>query len=181
MWAKLPYRQKIKVLGVAAVLLLIICYKFSISRTVAEYRLYRENRQSTMQLSATGPSTQSLEDKEKNLSGLLDQFVLDTLNNSKNLLSIVGNYCNNHKLILKEYLPYAGSPADSFPVLTRHVVIEGAYVDCLRLVYELETRYRSGKVSSVLFKSFTDVNTDKTHLYCTIFIQNLITALYEKK
>jgi hypothetical protein len=181
MWEKLSYRKKIKILGGAAVLLLIICYKFSISGTITEYSTYKQNVQLNAQPGTEAPSGVLLEEKEKQLNRLLEQFALDTLDNSKNLLSLVGNYCNSHDCIVKDYIPYAVSPTDSLQVLTRVVNVEGSYINCLKLVYELETRWKAGRVSSVLFKSYTDVNKSETHLTCSIYIQNLITALYEKK
>jgi hypothetical protein len=181
MWEKLSYRNKIKLLGAAAVLALIICYKLSIARTIDEYRTYKENKQAVVQQGTEGPSGMQLEQKEKQLNAQLEQFILDTLDNSKNLLSIVGNYCNSHDLILKDYVPYPVAQTDTLQVLTRYVNVEGGYVDCLKLVYELETKWKAGRVSAVQFKSYTDVNKSETHLNCMIYIQNLVTKLYEKK
>ncbi len=65
-------------------------------------------------------------------------------------------------------------------VLTRYVNVEGSYIGCLKLVYELETRWKAGRVSAVQFKSYTDVNKGETHLNCIIYIQNLVTKSYEK-
>ncbi len=181
MWEKLSYQKKIKILGAVAVLALIICYKLSIAKTIDEYRTYQQNKQATVQLGAEWPSGVLLEQKERQLNGQLEQFVLDTLDNSKNLLSIVGNYCNSHNLTLKDYTPYPVSQTDTMPVLTRYVNVEGPYVDCLKLIYELETRWKAGRVSAVQFKSYTDANKGEIHLNCMIYIQNLVTKLYEKK
>jgi hypothetical protein len=178
---KLSYRKKIKLLGAAGVLALLVCYKLSIARTVEEYRLYKTNKQATLSSGAGAPTGMQLEQKEKQLNQQLERFVLDTLDNSKNLLSIIGNYCNSHDLTLKDYLPYPVTQADTLQVLTRYVNVEGPYLDCLKLVYELETRHKAGRVSAVFFKSYTDVNKAETHLNCMIYIQNLVTSLYEKK
>src|SRR5688500_4774072 len=132
MWKKLPYRQKLKMLAIAGVLLLVICYKFSISRTIDEYKTYKENKLAAQPSDAGNPSGVMLEEKEKQLNRLLEQFSLDTLDNSKNLLSIVGNYCNSHNLTLKNYVPYPVSGSDTLQVLTRYINVEGAYIDCLK-------------------------------------------------
>ena len=181
MWDKLSYKKKLKVLGLAGVLALVICYKLSIAQTVAEYVQYKQNERATVQPGAEAPSGILLEQKEKQLNQQLERFILDTLDNSKNLLSIVGNYCNSHNLTLKDYLPYPATQTDTLQVLTRYINVEGPYLDCLKLVYELETRHKAGRVSAVFFKSYTDVNKDETHLNCMIYIQNLVTSLYEKK
>lgn len=159
---------------------LIICYKLSIARTIDEYRMYKENKLAAFQPGAEVPSDMLLEQKEKQLNAQLEPFVLDTLDNSKNLLSLVGNYCNSHNLILKDYVPYPVSQTDTLQVLTRYITVEGPYLDCLKLVYELETHWKAGRVSAVQYKSYTDVNKSETHLNCMIYIQNLVTKLYEK-
>lgn len=178
MWAKLSYRQKLRYLGIGAILLLVICYRFSISKTIAEYSAYAAYEGSA----ALMPGVQAdrvLEEKEGKLNKLLDQFVLDTLDNSKNLLSIVSSYCDDHELVLKEYRPQNLSPTDTLRVLTRTVTVEGRYINCLQLVHALETKYKAGKVRSVLFKSNTNANHSQTVLYCTLYIQNLIMKQYE--
>jgi hypothetical protein len=180
MWNKLTYRQKLKWLGIGSLLLLIICYKFSIARTVTEYSNYKTNSRLALQLNAESGSGEVLQTKTQRVNELLEQYRLDTIDNSKNLLSIVGNFCNDHQLQLKEYLPLSVSQSDSLQVLTRSVTVEGSFINCLQLTHALEMRYKAGKVSSVQFKSQADITKNEIHLYCTIYIQNLITSLYEK-
>jgi hypothetical protein len=174
MWAKLSYRQKFRLLGVAAVLLLVICYQLSFSKTIQEYRAYQDYRQAEALLQAGNPAGSALEEKEKKLSSLLDQYILDTLDNSRNLLGIVSRYCESHDLLLKEYKPAPFIATDTLGILTRPLTVEGRFIDCLQLIHALETNYKAGKVCSVLFKSTVAANTGQTTLSCTLYIQNLI-------
>ena len=167
-------------LGIAAILLLLACYRFSIAKAIDEYHTYKEQKAASLQYAGVA-SLPMLESKNRMLDNLLEQFVLDTLDDSKNLLGITGNYCNQTDIKLKEYKPLAVSGADSMQVLTRNITVEGGFKDCLRLVYELETKYKAGRVSSVLFKSYTEPASAKTFLNCSIHIQNIISSFYEKK
>lgn len=174
------YKQKLKMLVIAAVILLLLCYRFSVSRTIAEKRAYKEQKQAAGLQEGNVVSLQLLESKNRMLNKMLEQFVLDTLDESKNLLGIVSNYCNEHELDLKEYKPNPVNQADSLKILTRNITVEGSFRDCLQLVYNLETKYKAGRVSSVIYKSFEDPSTAKTYLNCTIYVQNIISSPYEK-
>lgn len=164
----------------SAVLLLILCYQFSFSRAMVEYNSFKEQKEVALQ-GRHNVSVPLLESKSRMLDNLLDQFVLDTLDESKNLLGITGNYCSRHEVRLKEYKPYPVKTADSLQILTRSITVEGSFKDCLNFVYELESKFKAGRVSSVLFKSFTDPISTRSYLHCSIFIQNIISPFYEKK
>lgn len=181
MWAGISNKNKLKLLAAGGILLLIICYQFSVKRTIEEYKQYQQYVSNNQQQSATDQSFRQLEEKEKKIKGLFEQYALDTLDNTRNLLSIAGNFCQENDLTLKEYKPFPVSPADTIKILTRYVLVEGRYVDCLKLVHALETKYQAGKVNSVLFKSYTDMKTSKTYLQCGMYVQNLINNAYEKK
>ena len=172
MLKKITYRKKFKLLWVMAGLLLIFCWRFSIAKTIDEYRNYNQN-----QNAATGNefyNEQNLRSKSRMLDEVLEKFMLDTLDNSKNLVEVVSNLCEQNNVRLKEYKPNPVSEADSLRLLTRSVRIEGKFTDCLRLIYQLETRSRIGRVSSVLFKSSENADGSKTILNCTFYIQNII-------
>ena len=174
MWTSLSYKTKFRLLITGGLLLLIICYRFSISKTISEYKQFQQYVQNNQQQINGDQTSKHLNAKRKKLQHLFERFGLDTLDNAKNLLSIVGNYCQQHNMILKEYKPFTLSPEAPPKILTRYILVEGNYVDCLKLVHALETRYMAGKVNSVLFKSHTDAKTAKIYLQCGIYVQNLI-------
>jgi len=174
------YKQKLKMLGVASIVLLMICFRFSISATIAEYRQYQEHTADRNGENNSTYSLQLLESKENFLTNKLSRFVLDTVDNAKNLLAITGDYCNQKNVILKEYKPELITFKDSLKVFTRNITVEGSFLDCLELVRTLEQKYNTGRVSSVLFKSYEDPASSKTFLTCTILIQNLIISDNEK-
>jgi hypothetical protein len=167
-------------MAIAAILSLIVCYQFSISKTISERQRYIQQKNIAGSKNNNRISLQMAESKSRMLDNVLNEFVLDTLNESKNLLSIIGDYCGQHDLELKEYRPKPISQNDSIKIWTRVVTVEGNFDSCLQFIYSLETKYKAGRVSSVLYKSYQDLATSRPYLICTIYIQNIIPSQYEK-
>ncbi|HYE56506.1 MAG TPA: hypothetical protein VD996_16770 [Chitinophagaceae bacterium] len=180
MWKKANYKQKLWMLAGAGLLVLVLCYRLSIANTVEQYRLYRANTTLSGNAGAEGLSIKNLEARERMLNGIMERYLLDTLNQQANLLNIVGRHCREQNLKLKEYKPYPVSGADSIETFTRMLTVEGRFIDCLKLVHALETKYKAGRVASVYFKSFSGANEQNTFLHCTIYVQNLIPDMYAK-
>jgi hypothetical protein len=174
MFANLTYRQKLKWLGAAAILALILCYELSVKNTVQEYVKYEL---------ANGPgngperpaySAGELGTREARIGSLYNRYLLDTLSSDKNLLSITSNYCKTNHMQLKEYKAIGLAKTDSIQVLTRIVTVEGGFIPGLKLIYQLETGKNAGRISSAEFSANPDPRTKITKLDCTIYVQNLI-------
>ncbi len=173
MLKNLSYRQKLKILPFAAVLSILICYKFGFVNTVKEHEKYSHQKKTAMFEKQLGYSFQMLNSREKKLNELLDGFVLDTLDNSKNLLSVATTWCRSNNLEIKEFKPYAYAVLDSMSIITQSLTVAGGFIDCLKLVNALETQFHTGKLSSVQYKSVRDPKTKTLELNCTLYIQNI--------
>jgi len=175
----MPSRKKLKALWIGALLMIFVCYSFSFSKTIQQYKIYRQSK-NILSDGNEGYDILSLEQKNRVLNEVVDQYILDTADNSKNLLSIVARLCNENEVILKEYKPTTFTVPDSIRLLTRSLVLEGTFKNCLKLVYSLETQSKIGHVSSLLFKSYTNPTETKTTLNCTVYVQNILPPLHEK-
>jgi hypothetical protein len=179
MLKNISYRKKLRFLWIGTILMAIICYSFSISKTVDQYKIYHQNKD----LAVKGNERymiETLKEKNKILDETLDRFLLDTADNSKNLLATVAGFCDQNNITLKEYKPASFMGTDSVKLLTRSITLEGKFIDCLRLVYSLETGSKIGRISSVLFKTYVNPGETKTNLNCTVYIQNIISSSNEK-
>jgi hypothetical protein len=179
MLSKFSYKQKLKAIGLLSLLALVSCYRLSVSRTIEEYQKYHQDMAMTAGQAPDAASLSDLQTREDRVNELFTRYALDTLLPEKNLLSVASNYCKLHKLQLKEYRPYSLSHADSIPVLTRTITVGGAFVPCLRLLYELESSGQVGRVSGVDFKGYTDLQDKKPKMDCILYIQNLIPVDHE--
>jgi hypothetical protein len=179
MFSQFSYKQKLKFIGVASLLSLFLCYRLSISHTVEEYRKYTQESGIAAEQAGGAPSLAGLQARETRVGELFTRYTLDTLQPAKNLLSVSSNYCKTHQLQLKEYKPYSLSRNDSIPVLTRTVTVGGAFIPCLKFLYELESAQQVGRVAAVDFRGYTDPQDKKLKLDCTLYIQNLIPSNHE--
>jgi len=164
----------LRLLGVSILPLLFVCYKLSVSKTIAEYKLYKTNLENELTISSANNSALSLEKRSQQISQFIKIYSLDTLNDNKSLLNFVTEFCNDNRLQLKEYKPLDVSKYDSISVLTRQVTVEGEFLNCLQLAYALENQINAGRVSAATYKSYI-VPKDKTvRLNCTLYVQNVI-------
>jgi hypothetical protein len=167
MFSKISYKQKLKWLGAGAVLAFFLCYELAIRGTLNEYFKYSGfSKLNASAMQQDHVNLNGLDRQQGKLKALYEAFVLDSVQPEKNLLSVASNFCKERHLDL--------SAKDSTKVLTRAVSAEGNFIGCLYLLYELERQKRTGKVSSVEFKSYVDPGTKSTRLTCTIYIQNLL-------
>lgn len=181
MFQNLTYRQKFKYMIIGSILMIILCYQFSISKTIQQYKIYKQYNLNNLSNSSDEVSLQMLHARNANLDKILSRFVLDTLDESKNVLGVIGRFCAENELKLKEYMPGLPIRSDSITTLTRNATVEGSFINCLNLLYHLEVQSNVGKVGSVHFKSYSSPGSDKVALNCTIFIQNIIPESDEKK
>lgn len=181
MFKNIPYKQKLKLAGLTSLLALFLCYRLSISHTLDEYSRYEQDSHNTVGREEEAPSLAGMQDREARANELFTRYTLDTLRPEKNLLSVASNYCKDHQLQLKEYKPYSFSATDSIPVLTRTLTVSGAFIPCLKLLYDLESAQQVGRISSVEFKSYTDPQDKKLKLDCTLYIQNLIQSNHDNR
>jgi hypothetical protein len=123
---------------------------------------------------SNGFSLDELKARDNQLTGSYDRFFLDTVTADKNLLTIASRFSKDNDLRLNEYRMVALAKKEGRKVLTRLVRVEGAYIACLRLLYELEMRKNAGRVGSVEFRSYKDPATRTLKMECLIYVQNII-------
>jgi len=145
-----------------------LCYKLSITHTIADYRQYRDNRKIAEDKSALSYSRSAFHDRHAQIREIFKKYTLDTASSNGNLLSFVTEFCDNSRMKLLEYQPYKDISIDNIHILTRKITVEGNFSDCLQLVYSLETQASVGKISSVSYKA------NEMKLTCTIYVQNII-------
>jgi hypothetical protein len=172
---KISYKRKLKLLLISSIFMALVSYIFSISKTIKQYKIYRENSALTINTDATY-NIETLREKNQFLDESLAKFVLDTTDTSRTLLSTIAKLCDQNNATLREYKPASVNEGDSLRLLTRSVVLEGKFIDCLKVVYKLETEERVGRIASVFFKSNANPTETMTWLNCTIYIQNIVSS-----
>ncbi|MBS1509217.1 MAG: hypothetical protein JST86_00135 [Bacteroidetes bacterium] len=173
-WQLLSYNQKLKLLGVAALAMLVLCYQYGFKNTWAVYNEYQENKTRTDQLENYTILMPEIKSEEKRINDLIKNNLSDTLYDAKETLAFVTTFCKNKHLKLTEYQPVQVTENSSFNIATRQITVEGDYTGLLMLLFEMENHQNYGRLCSAVFKSTEDASSGKITLSCTFFLQNLI-------
>jgi hypothetical protein len=168
-----------KYLVTVAVIICILGYILSISKTVSEYRLYRHLKNNANNDIEIKPEVFQLKKRNDHLNKLIQSFSLDTLSIDKNLLAVSSSYCQENQLSLAEYKPYINLASDSSNIIRRSISVKGSFVNCLELLNKLEIENMVGKIASVKFQTDKKNKYEANALTCTIVVENLINS-YEK-
>ena len=83
MFRNLSYKQKLKLVGLAALLSLFLCYRLSISRTIGEYHKYELESPDATPAGDSGPSITAFEARTARVEGVMRLYQLDTLRPDK--------------------------------------------------------------------------------------------------
>ena len=159
---------------ILVVLGVIIIYYFSIKKTI---NMLHENTSVSRNIESYNQAKDklvSLETVRKNLSQVIETSDEDQMNKQRlYLLEVIGQYCLNNNLLLKELVPQIKYPQDNYLVTTQKVVLQGNFKQILVLVSRLEKDPKAGKVISLNF--FISVNKEHKNrvLISEIYIQSI--------
>jgi hypothetical protein len=172
MWKKLSWKQKNRLLLIGGIVLLWTVYSFAISNTI-------EVRSQCVVLQQ---QIDSASDAPVRLAALQQEFQqLETITNSNDtsntlherLLAVVTGYCQQNNSVLRDFASPVCYHQQEWLIETHPIMVEGTYVNLLKLVHKLELE-KIGKVVSVDFHAKRDNKTQTIALLATIYVQNII-------
>lgn len=176
----LTYKQKNKYLLVASILFLLFAYNFVIRKTIDLY-FVNQSLHTKITEGLNAP------ERKKNLEGRLEQFnnslnryLTDSTRKRENILSLVSEFCHKNQLILKEFPEPIIHYDKDFEIETNIVMVEGGYINLLKLVYELEQNQSIARPTSVNFEKKFDHKRKKDVLTLTMYLQNIRMTGHEK-
>ncbi|MGB0176702.1 MAG: hypothetical protein ACPF9D_06030 [Owenweeksia sp.] len=167
-----PYQKKFYMLAGGLLLLLILSYQFSISRTVNEFRMYRDYQEKKEMIANLDGDLKSWSERNRQLDQQLGGQYF-TQGFQEGLLKEVGGFCNRNKLKLAEFSePFEGEDGGYF-VETIILTIEGDYKPLLRLMHHLETRFKGGRIASAEFVKQENFKTRREELFLKLYVQKI--------
>ncbi|HET6243894.1 MAG: hypothetical protein H0V01_04410 [Bacteroidetes bacterium] len=173
MLKQLTYKKKNLVLISGIALFALIVYFLAIGKTVDLYFQCNELKEQ-LEFSNNASEQLNLLQKQMNeIDGVFESNSELNKNYQQGLLENISNYCNQTSVILREFPTQIILNERDFSVETNLVVVEGSFTNLLKLVYMLEQKNKTGKVSSLLFNSKKDYKTKQLTLTASIYIQNI--------
>lgn len=170
---RFTYKTRIIFLIAACLLFFLIAWKLAIKRTIA-----LKNQCGTLseKLISAERAPKEIAHYKTNLELIenkIGENVTEIINPNELLLEKVSKYCQNKNIRFYELPKSHIINETEFVIETNKVVIEGRFIKLLKLLYQIETERKYGKIISADFESEKDLRTGNTHLYLTIYLQNI--------
>ena len=157
-----------------SVLFGIFVYQSVLSKTID---LYKQNRALSVTLKAASDAPAKFQLLRKKLSSLDNVIQSRQLDSSQSvhdfLISVLSKYCKENNTILKSFPETSTFTQGNFEIQTNSFTVQGSFVNLLQLVYLLEQKHRTGKLSSVNFQSAKDMDSQKVVLTATVYLQTV--------
>lgn len=166
------YNKKVRLLAIGIVVMLLLSYYLSFRKTL---NTYLENRDYKDQLESIQSAPSEILDVEQQLSTIERSVGMNpdtTTDFQKILLEKVSEFCQENRVVLREFPQTIYYKNQDFEVETNQIVVEGSFVKILTLVYNLEQKFRLGKIVSLRFATQKDYKSGSIKLFATLYFQN---------
>lgn len=166
-------KTKNRVLLLGIVLVLLLCYRFAISNTVAIKNEYAA-LQTAQRLFENAPEQLALlVKKQKHYDSVLNKMNLGNTAMENNLLRIINLEVEKQELKLLDFNePHIAAVATN-QLNTYDFTLEGSFPGILRTIYAIEQKNSFGEVVHLNFEKKRNYRTNKYYLTARVFIQNI--------
>lgn len=137
---ELSFQNKNKLLYLATLLLLIVCWVFSFSKTWDSYSKSKSLLNKSLKEDFTHSSHTSLEHKNVMLDSLVQMYTLDSLTFYTNFLYNISLSINDLPLLLKYDINNI-THTEEKDVLTNSIILQGDYKSILIAIQRIEKLY----------------------------------------
>jgi hypothetical protein len=151
----------------------IITYKLALSRTVDAWSSMNKLSEQAEQQKNAPARIAELKKQIIQFDKLIGNNARDSLETRQDILDKTGQYCSRSGCCLIDFPNPIITDKNTFAVETNSIVLEGTYAKLLQYIYEMETRWRPGKVVSVRFLQKTDMKTNTKTLNAYVYIQKI--------
>lgn len=168
---KLSYNHKCTGLFISFLLLLLLGYKLSFSKTF-ESRLDIKKKEEKISW---------LKEKEKDIPVLKAKMALieeaysssDSLSIRDKLTAFISDYAENNNCVVTEIPEHSSFARDNLKVQTNTFTIKGRFKDLLNLQFEVERKFKLlARIMSAHFFTVGDFQSKRKNLYLTITTQS---------
>lgn len=167
------YKKATTNLLIGCLLVLVAVYFLAISKTVA---LFEDNNILSSKLEQTEIGSSDMNYLKSQLEGLQERMVsytLDSIKDKEYVMNVVSHFCVSHQLTLREFPKAVIDSENDFDLETILVVVQGDFINLLKLAYHLEQHNKAGRLSAVKFEKVFDHKLQRDYLIAKLYIQHL--------
>jgi hypothetical protein len=174
MWKKLTYKQRYYLLIAGLVIFFYLCYKMAIKET---FIVRKECRQTEERLRQVKTAPQQILELEKKIAKIDRSIRSDSIQDSnfhEMLLARISEYCTKNNIGIVEYPPLHSFSWNEITLETNAVIVQGNFIELLKMIYFIEQKAGIGRVSGVDFYTYYERSRRRTYLRMKLYIQYIL-------
>ncbi|NAY93491.1 hypothetical protein GTQ34_16385 [Muricauda sp. JGD-17] len=166
-------KNKVTLLISGFLLLLFLCHKLAISKTIEARKDYLSSKSNRFAYEDTYQNLSALNKKEVHLDSILRRLDHSGTSIENNLLREINKEADKNGLMVIDFNPAHVFKIDDTSYKTFNFILRGDFISILKSIHYLEMKSSFGQIIHMNFVKNKDNRTSKFYLEATIFIQTL--------
>ncbi len=167
-------KNKNRMLIGGLLVLFLVAYQFSFSKTIIVRRSVKKLEQQTAIFKSTPVQLAKLKQREKQLDVILAANNVKGNSLQNNILKTLNELSIEDKFkIIKFEEPHVYQTPATQKTTTYDITLEGDFEALLKVIYALEQKYSFGNVVQMQFEKKKNFRTNREYLQCRLLLQRL--------
>jgi hypothetical protein len=166
-------RQKNIGLIIGSILMLLICYKFGIAKTIVQYNEYDRLSQEQILFENMPKHMAVLNHKKHYYDSILGAYQLKGTSIQNNLIKVINAFSDDKGITVVGFEEPHLEERDDLTIKTYRFTLEGEYKDLLALIHQLEQKTKFGEVICLDFEKKKNHRTGKFYLQASVLLRSL--------
>ena len=169
----ISYKKRNQWLSIGLLVFAVLIYLAAIQPTL-ELRSANKQLEAQLNLAKTAPADiKTFEMKSRAWENQINRNPKVDSIAAKTLVEAMSGFCEQNKLLLKEYPGVFTEENNDFVIETNLLNIEGNYTNIIKLAYFLEYEEQLGRIASLRFETVQDRRTRRISLEAALYLQNI--------
>ncbi len=167
------YKRKLILLVFGSLMLILMIYGLAIKKTMILRSEYKDLANQLSTVTNAPVQIENLKQKLVSIDGIIGANINDNYVLKEQILNHCGEYCNKNNLVIKDFPEIHSFSHENYQIETSKIVIQGEFIDVLKLIYMFENQYKIARVVSVNFHTEKNIRTKQKFLETDIYFQNV--------
>ncbi len=168
----MTYKSKNILLITGFILVLVLSYQLTISKTVTLKQEYNTLKKEAQLFKNTPKQLSLLKQKQKYYDSLLNKHQIKSGSIQNNLLKTINTYAYNNKLKVIRFLEPHTSKSNDLIIKTHQFTVQGDYNTILKLIHRLEQQTKFGEIINLHFYKKKNFKTNTYYLQAQVILKS---------
>ena len=154
------------------IIVIILAYKLSISKTFALQKDYKTLSHEAI-ISKNIPSQLAvLKQKEVYYDSLLTKYQINGISLQNSILKTINSYADKNNIKVVSFVEPHSIQQNDLMVKTYQFTLEGDYNSIVKLIYHIEQKTKFGEIINLHFEKKKNHRTQKSYLHASVLLKN---------